>query len=401
MNTYEKALLQELAKQYMEYACSEEQKKADQRMKDSNDLKPVRPPVLIDEIPWHELESDTELKPLCEDGRARHMEVTLRRALYQKKHFKADLLMPAVWKVRMSYDMTSLGLDRSFTWSEKHSIGIGDVMEDESALERIIPAKLTARPDRDEENMSFCLDALGDTMPVRLVGEDYLYSAFWDEISFLRGVEPIYEDMYDRPEYLHSIMQAFVARTTAKLDFIESHLQVDPEPYNLHCTPAAVSGLAREGLKATWYRGMAQPFSCVSPSMFKEFELDYIKPIAERFGYTYYGCCEPLDDRIEMLKSITNLRKIGVSPWANVEKCAELIGGDYVYARKPNPSHVALATDPALIRRETEETVKACIRYGCHPEFVLKDITTVSGKPQNLMIWAETVSAVLDEYYGV
>jgi hypothetical protein len=33
-------------------------------------------------------------------------------------------------------------------------------------------------------------------------------------------------------------------------------------------------------------------------------------------------------------------------------------------------------------------------------EFVLKDISTVSGKPENLIIWAKTVSDVLDEYYG-
>ena len=120
----------------------------------------------------------------------------------------------------------------------------------------------------------------------------------------------------------------------------------------------------------------------------------------QTFGYTYYGCCEPLDTRIEMLKSISNLRKIGVSPWANIEKCAELIGGNYVYARKPNPAYVAMKTDPDDIRRETENTVKACIKYGCHPEFVLKDITTVSRKPENLVIWANTVNAVLDEYYG-
>ena len=141
-------------------------------------------------------------------------------------------------------------------------------------------------------------------------------------------------------------------------------------------------------------------FSTVSPDMFREFELDYINPLAERFAYTYYGCCEPLDDRISMLKSISNLRKLGVSPWANVEKCAEQIGKDYVFSRKPNPANVAIATDRDVIRRETEETVRACIKYGCPCEFVLKDISTVSSKPQNLIAWAETVSEVLDKYYG-
>ena len=400
MNVKDRQIIRDLAKCYMELAMSEEQKKSNQRMKDNNDLKSVRPPVLIDEIPWHELGTQEELKLICEDESVRWIEHYFRRSLYHKKHFGVDYLMPAEWKVRMSYDVSPFGIEKAHSYSEKHSLAIEDALEDENVLEQVIPATFVARPDRDEESINFYTELFGDVMPVVLAGEDILYSAFWDDISFYRGVAPIYEDMYERPEYLHQIMQTFVARTIAKLDFVEKHLRVDPEPYNVHCTPAAVSGLAKEGLKATWYRGMAQPFSCVSPSMFKEFELDYIKPIAERFGYTYYGCCEPLDDRIDLLKSIKNLRKVGVSPWANIEKCAELIGGDYVYARKPNPAHVAVKTDPDVVRRETEETVKACIKYGCHPEFVLKDITTVSNDPNNLIVWADTVKGVLDKYYG-
>ena len=82
------------------------------------------------------------------------------------------------------------------------------------------------------------------------------------------------------------------------------------------------------------------------------------------------------------------------------EKCAEQIGGDYVLARKPNPAYVAIHTDPEVIKREIEETVKICIKYGCPYEYVLKDISTVSNRPENLIIWAQTVSDVLDKYYG-
>lgn len=237
-------------------------------------------------------------------------------------------------------------------------------------------------------------------MPVKLCGSRYFYVAPWDILSRLRGVEPILIDMYDRPEYLHKLMEHMVMEFSTRMDFVEQNMPVDRDVANLHCTPAYVSGLAEDGLKATWYRGMAQMFSTISPAMFREFELDYIKPLAERFAYTYYGCCEPLDNKIEMLKSIKNLRKLGVSPWANVEVCAEQIGKDYVLARKPNPANVAIATDPDVIRRETEETVRASIKYGCPCELVLKDISTVSGKPQNLIVWADTVKEVLDKYYG-
>ena len=112
------------------------------------------------------------------------------------------------------------------------------------------------------------------------------------------------------------------------------------------------------------------------------------------------SCWEPLDDKIDILKKIPNLRKIGCSPWANVETCAEQIGKDYVLSRKPNPAHVAISTDTEVIRKEIEETVKACIKHSCPYDYVLKDISTVSHKPENLIVWAQTVSDVLDKYYG-
>lgn len=399
MDMRDKQILRDLSKRFMEIATSDEQKKANQRMKDSNDLKMVRPPVLLDEIPWHEFQGEADLQLICEDGFARGIENCFRQALYYKKYFKADFIMLPEWRVHMAYQEAPLGIDRKMHYSSGGSGSMEDVLEDERVLEQVCEPHLIALPERDEATVNALMDALGDTMPVRLVGVDVQAFAFWDDISFLRGVEPIYEDMYDRPEYLHRIMEVFVRRAKARIDFIEEHMHVNPDPRWVHCTPGAVSGLAEDGLKATWYRGMAQPFSCVSPAMFKEFELDYIKLLAERFGYTYYGCCEPLDTRIEMLKTIKNLRKLGVSPWADEEKCAEQIRGDYVYARKPNPAHVATRTDPAVIRAETEKTVKLCMKYGCQAEFVLKDITTVSHNPGNLMVWADTVKTVLDEYY--
>jgi hypothetical protein len=73
--------------------------------------------------------------------------------------------------------------------------------------------------------------------------------------------------------------------------------------------------------------------------------------------------------------------------------------GNYVYSRKPNPANVAIKADPEVIREETEDVVKACIKHGCPCEFVLKEMSTVSHKPENLIVWAQTVSDVLDQYY--
>ncbi len=398
-------VIRDLAKRYMEMAASEKQQRMNARMKATNDLQLTRPPVLIDEIPWHQMHIGDELACICEDKRLHHMEFHFRSALYRWKHFKADTLFEPFWRVRMAYDNTGMGLS-----AEEEVIKVDapnnimshkyhDILEDEEALEQMKMPTFTARPDRDEANMAFFTEVLGDAMPVKLCGHDYLYCAPWDIICRWRGVEPILIDMYDRPEYLHKIMQRYTDAIGAQLDFVEQNLHVDNAPANLHCTPGYVSGLAEDGWGATWFRGMAQMFSTVSPEMHTEFEIDYMLPIAKRFAYTYYGCCEPLDNKLEVIQKFPNLRKIGVSPWANPAVMAEWMGGRYVFARKPNPANVAIQTDPEVIRREIEETVQLCIRYGCPCEFVLKDISTVSYKPENLMVWADTVSDVLDQYY--
>lgn len=406
MNQNDKLIVRELAKKYMELATDEKQLKTNQRMKDSNDLKLVRPPVLMDEIPWYQMDIDGELTCLCEDEKARNVEFGFRKAIYRRKHFKSDTIFEPFYRVEMSYDSSGIGLEhkdeiiRTDNTNNIVSHSYEDVLEDEENLELIKIPTFTARPDNDEKNMNFYTELLGDVMPVKLCGRGFIYRAPWDIIARMRGMEPILIDLYDRPEYLHAIRQRFNDILLAEMDFIEKHLHVDPNNPFMHYTPANVSGLAEDGLKATWLRTMAQPFSEVSPDMHYEFDIAYTLQVADRFAYTYYGCCEALDRKLDVVLKIPNLRKVGVSPWAKEEVMAERLGGNYVYARKPNPANVAIKTDPEVIRKETENTVKLCRKYGCPVEFVLKDISTVSHRPENLIVWAKTVSEVLDSYYG-
>ena len=406
MTPKDKEIVRELAKRYMELATDPKQQEMNARMKATNDLQLVRPPVLIDEIPWYQMDIDGELTCQCEDKAAQNVETVLRRALYRRKYFKADTIFEPFFRVTMAYDSTGLGL----TWKDEIrrtddtnnivSHSYADLLEDEENLELIKIPTFTARPDKDEKSMAFYTDLLGDAMPVKLCGRGYLYDAAWDKIVRYRSMEAVIYDFYDRPEYLHAIRQRFLDIVKAEMDFVEKHLHVDPTAPNLHCTPAAVSGLAEDGWKATWYRTMAQGFSDVSPAMHEEFDINYSLQIADRYAYTYYGCCEPLDRKLDVIFKIPNLRKVGVAPWAREEVMAERLGGKYVYARKPNPANVAIMTDPEVIRRETEKTVKLCQKYGCPAELVLKDISTVSHRPENLIVWAQTVSDVLDAYYG-
>jgi len=403
----DKQILRELAKQYMELACSPEQQAMNDRMRATNDLKQVRPPVLIDEIPWYQMDIDGQLLCRCQDERARWVEAHLRRGLFRRKHFRADTWLEPFLRISMHFSSTGCGWEADEDDIRKTddtnniiSHHYRDVLELEEDLERFHMPRFSLDPQADQAAVDYYSDLLGDSMPVRLSGHGYLYFMPWDIIARLRGMEPILYDLYDRPEHLHAIMEKLCAAEKHKIDFLEANNLIDPMPGDLHCTSGLISGMADSGLKATWFRGAAQGFGSVSPAMHEEFELRYIRPLAERFAYTYYGCCEPLDKKVDILRSIPNLRKVGVSPWANVDVMAEQLRGDYVFSRKPNPAFVAVRTDPDHIRRETEETVKACIRHGCPCDITLKDISTVSHHPENLIVWAQTVSEVLDKYYG-
>ena len=55
----------------------------------------------------------------------------------------------------------------------------------------------------------------------------------------------------------------------------------------------------------------------------------------ERWGVVYYGCCEPLDRKIPLLRRIPNLRKFSMSPWNNFAKVIDEVQGDYVLSFKP------------------------------------------------------------------
>ena len=113
------------------------------------------------------------------------------------------------------------------------------------------------------------------------------------------------------------------------------------------------------------------------------------------------GMCDKLIVGVTVDELVSYKGKQAVIPFLDhIDETAEAIGGQYVLSRKPNPANVAVSTDPDIIREEIGKTVQICLKYRCPCDITLKDISTVGYKPQNLIVWAETASSVLDEFYG-
>ena len=138
-----------------------------------------------------------------------------------------------------------------------------------------------------------------------------------------------------------------------------------------------------------WGCSNAQIFSDVSPEMHWEFAIEHDLKWLERWGLTYYGCCEPLAGKSHLLKRISNLRKVSCSPWNNSRQAIEELGNDYVISRKPSPAVFASKTfDPDQARREIRDFLDLA-GGSCHIEVIMKDISTVKYNPRQLWEWEQ------------
>lgn len=99
----ERGVLRELASKYTEITMADGQKEIKSRMFAINDLKSARPIVLIDEVPWHEINVDGRLDCQCENELAVSKETFFRRALLQWDYFPCDRYFEDYYPLPKSY----------------------------------------------------------------------------------------------------------------------------------------------------------------------------------------------------------------------------------------------------------------------------------------------------------
>jgi hypothetical protein len=408
MNRRDIAVLRELGHQVAEIAALPIQGQKIGLWKALNGLRPVRPLVMVDELPWHEMDVDGELALSTEDPFCRMLETTLRRTLYQWRRFPVDMVVEPKVYIGKTITSSGFGLEVSETTlacengNEIVSHEYADQLADERDVERIrIPEVSLDREatERDEARAHEILDGILD---VRMQGW-IPWFVLWDDIVRWRGSENVLYDLVDRPAHMHEIARRYTDACLGMLDQLEEKGLLGYGAPLVHCTGAWTDELpapgfdpARPRAKDDWTSGASQILGSVSRSMFEEFEIPYVSRWHARFGLTNYGCCDPLHDRVDLIRRIPNVRKISMSPWADVDVGAEAIGRDYVFSRKPNPALVAMdAWEPEAVERDLRHTLDACRRNGCPLSFTLKDISTVRHHPERIWEWAAIASRLV------
>ena len=162
-----------------------------------------------------------------------------------------------------------------------------------------------------------------------------------DEIAELRGLDQLFYDLLDAPEFIHEIMEFM---TQGKLRLMEQYKAQEVMYLNNKGNYLGACGFAYTDELPTdrfdpqhvrphnlWGFAQAQELSSVSPEMLEEFFLPYMQRLTKDFGLLLYGCCEPMENNIQLVKKyFKNLRAFSIGPFTNHAKAAPQIKGDYV-----------------------------------------------------------------------
>jgi len=404
--------IRDLAKHVADIAALPEQAEKIRLWKACNDLKPERAMVYADpQNGWGEVDK-AWMKIECESSALRGWEHGLRRRIIRHEHIPDDypILSEFTVGVRIhgsGYNDYGFELQTTRPDQARGAYHIDPVIKSEKDLEKLHFRPIKVDHKATDQEMEMAQDILGDILTVRKSGKSSWRYGLSRVLIHMRGLDNMMLDMYDNPELLRKLMEFLRDDYQNELEILERENAI-----SLNNSPNSGNGSGGLGYTSDLpeydsgqnptYKGCrcwgeSQETVGVGPQHFDEFVLEYQLPLMEQFGLVDYGCCEPLDQKLDILiKKVPHLRWISVSPWADRHLNAEKIQGRYVYVYKPNPSHICMpGADWEQAEREIRETIE--IAQGCPMHFVMKDTSTFCDEPERVTRWASMATKVAKE----
>jgi hypothetical protein len=385
-----------------------------------HDLKPIRPVVLVE---TSSVDGFVEAKELvCQDPFLRAAERHMRDAVRHADEVGDDIVLEPWFRFGWQMDMGDFGVT-----VEQHPA----VMQDSSTslgytfnfpiktpkdIGRLKKRSFGVDRQKTEGFRSLLEEAIGDILPVRVGNYDpfiadsgdegfcgnFFFGLTWQIYRFI-GNDGLLYWVYDAPETIHELMRYMRDDRLALFDFLERCRLIVPNTDTQMAGPRAYGYVSElpgpdfEGpltLKHLWGWAESQETINISPAMYKEFVLPYLADLSRRFGLIYYGCCEPVHDRLPLImEAIPNLRSVSVSGWSDLERVAEMLGHRYVYSRKPTPALVSGANPPWDLARTDMERTYAATKNGC-VEILFRDLYTVAGQRSRLAEWVRMTRSI-------
>lgn len=407
MNRSDREIIRRLAARVAEIASLPIMAEKRDIWKRHHGLERVRPMVLVfPEGSWRELIPDSSLE--CEDDRTRAYELALRKKIYYFDHIGDDTVIEGTYIVNKAISNTGWGLTPEWVCSDQ-ATGAGTfhpVINSPEDLKKlhfpeVIHDEATSLRDLEEAR-----DLMGDILDVQLKGIRTVSFHMMNLYTHLRGLDQVMIDMYEAPEMLHEAMafleqghqgliDQYVEMNLLSLNDDDAWIYPGGNGYSNelpppNCDPEHVRPCDM------WATAEAQELTLVSPQMTYEFAIQYEKKLLERFGLNVYGCCEDLTKKLDYVYQIPNLRQVNISPFANVDKCAEHFRKDLIFSWKAHPSQ--------LVGDFNEDHIRENIRHGLDVtqdlvmEVILKDTHTCENHPERFTRWMEIARELVEKY---
>ena len=408
----DKQILRELGSKYMSIATLPIQKEKRELWKALNRSQMKRPMVCIDQLPWNELNVNNELTCLIEDPLWKGIEWELRSQMYKWNHIPVDMVLEPYITIPLSINNSGYGLSIQVDTIELNegstakSQHLTRDLNDFEDIEKIKDMKFTIDYKQSDiwfQEATEIFDGIAPIVKSHGIG---FHLGVWDYLSQLMSVEDAFYEIMDRPEFIHACMERITQATIAGIKQA-NNLKIHNDIANLcHCSYVYTDellpdyGQGKESIsKNSWAFGLAQLFTSVSPKVTEEFELPYITRMAEYFGMIYYGCCDRLDDRLDIIKRIPNLKKVSCSPWSDRKRFTEEIGSKIIMSNKPSPVFIANEyVNWDEVKKDLQYTVDLAKTNNVNLELILKDVSTVHFTPERLEKWADIATEIVQRY---
>ena len=433
-NEKEKSVIRELAKRLAELANQPIMEERRKLWYAHNDLKTDQP--VIDCSPegaWREAIPPETL--VCEDEILREIEWTLRARIFRAEQINDDVpaetrwdclkiisdtgwtmegtlahnaftnegvmvptisSIPGVWKKGFKFDETAAEFDPLI-----------EDLEDIDQIYKLVPPKVVYDEEGSKRKLALHQELLGDILDVHWTGTTYLPFFWMETYTKIRGYENALFDLYDYPEEMHKLLEIL---EKGYLGLYQQQLDMGLLDMNNGCqyngsggygythditAPAPGEALT---FKHLWAFAESQEFISVSPAMTREYAIDYEKRLLSKFGLSAYGCCDNLEKKLPDILSIPNIRRISVSPWADVASMRDQIGMRAVFSCKPNPSYVTSGWDEDFMRDYTMKLLQD--GKGTAFEMILKDTHTIQNDPSRFRKWTDLCRECIAKVYG-
>jgi len=396
MNTNDRSHLRHLACTYAEYACSAVMAQRREKWRLHNSLKKRTFPFHIEDNGTFHRDLIPPLR--CEDPTARLLEARLTRAIVSYERINDDRIIPdrfvVDWVTEISPYCDDLVLTHA---SDGHGGSLGyetnkPIKDLELDFWKLRKRTLTLNRQLTDRHAELASDVFRGLLPVVVGRCGSLYSdGIANKAVFLMGMQELYLQMAMNPEAVHRLL-TFLAEDNLALGRWEEEqrlLILNNDGNQGYCSGSSQysdeipSGEIKPGdpILSTHRYGYleVQEAAGLSPEMFAEFFMPYLRKFATQFKLMKFGCCEPVHGIISFLRELPGLRKVSVSPWCDQKKLAEKCPQNIIWSRKPIPLKLCGSTfNPDDFRAHLRETLD--VGAGHFIEFIFRDTTSLTGK---------------------